>query len=188
MSPQMPDTHGMLWLAILGIAVNGFAAFRMMGTKSLNERMVYLHLLEDVMGWVAVLIGSIVMMWKPWPIIDPVMAIAISLWVLWNAIGNLRQTVQIFLQGSPMQFQVVEVQEAIRQQQYVQGVHHTHIWSLDGEHHILTTHLQVDAAANLDRVHELKTAIKKMLFEKFHIQEATIEIEWPHQVCVDPKH
>lgn len=188
LTPQMPNTQGMMWLAILGIAVNGFAAFRLMGSGSLNERMVYLHLLEDVMGWVVVLVGSLVMMWKPWPMIDSVLAIGISLWVLWNAIGNLRQTVQIFLQGSPLQFKINEVEELIRKQQFVCDLHHTHIWSLDGEHHILTTHVMVEQVASLDQVHELKTNIKKQLFQSFHIQEATIEVEWPNQVCADPKH
>lgn len=188
LSPQMPNTAGMLWLAILGIAVNGFAAYRMKGTSSLNERMVYLHLLEDVLGWIAVLVGALVMIWKPWPLIDPVLAIGISLWVLWNAIANLKHTVQIFLQGSPMQFSQNQVEEFIREMKWVRSIHHTHIWSLDGEHHILTTHLTVEQETGLDQVHDLKCQIKKKLFDEFHIQEATIEVEWPHQQCADPKH
>ncbi len=187
-NPTMPNTTGMIYLALLGIAVNGFAAFKMMRSSSLSERMVFLHLLEDVLGWVAVLVGAIVMKYQPWPLIDPLLAIGISLWVLWNAGKNLRTTVNIFLQGAPIQVELAQVEKSIREVPAVSGIHHTHLWSLDGEHHILTTHLQVDSKTTIEEVHQLKAVVKKKLFAEFHIQEATIEVEWSHQVCVDPQH
>lgn len=188
LNPVMPDTTGMLGLALLGIAVNGFAAFKMMKSTSLNERMVYLHLLEDVLGWLAVLFGALLMKFQPWPIIDPLLAIAIALWVLWNAGKNLKQTLQIFLQGIPFQFELDEVEAWFKNEPGVQDIHHVHIWSLDGERHILTAHVRVQKETSLEEAHQLKTVLKKGLFSEFHIQEATLEIEWPHQICADPQH
>lgn len=187
-TPEEADAHGMLALAILGISVNGFAAYRMSKGSSLNEKMILWHLLEDVMGWVAIFVGSLVMMIYPLPIIDPIMAIGIAVWVLWNVFKNLKSTIEVFLQATPEQVQIEAVKEKIRQFPKVQNVHHLHLWTMDGAHHILTTHLIVDNSTSKDDVHLLKTNIKKSLFDEFHITEATIEIEWPNQVCADPNH
>lgn len=187
-APQQPEVPGMLALACLGLAVNGFAAWRMSKGHSLNERMVLLHLMEDVLGWAAILVGSIVMYFYHVPILDPIMAIAVAFWVLWNAIRNLQQTMKVFLQATPAQFEIATVERAIRAIEPVENIHHTHIWSMDGEHHILTAHVIVHSSVTVQEAHELKSRIKKELFSQFHIQEATLEIEWPDQKCADPDH
>ena len=187
-APQEPHVDGMIALACLGLAVNGFAAFRMSKGQSLNERMILLHLMEDVLGWAVILVGSLIMLVYPMPILDPIMAIGVALWVLWNAFHNLKETTKVFLQAAPSQFEIATVENSLKALPLVQGVHHTHIWSIDGEHHILTAHITVQIGASIEAAHDLKTKIKEHLFEKFHIQEATLEIEWPNQKCVDPTH
>ena len=187
-APEQPEVPGMIGLAVLGLLVNGAAAFRVSKGESLNERMILLHLLEDVLGWAVILIGALIMLWKPVPILDPVMAIGVAFWVLWNAFHNLKETMKVFLQATPTQFNLSEVESRIRTLAEVRDLHHTHIWSMDGEHHILTTHLIVHETVTLEQMHDLKGRIKKDLFSQFHIQEATIEIEWPNQKCVDPNH
>lgn len=187
-SPEEADVHGMLALAILGMSVNGFAAYRMSKGSSLSEKMILWHLLEDVMGWVAIFVGSVIMMIYPLPILDPIMAIGIAVWVLWNVFKNLKSTIDVFLQATPDQVQIETVTEKIKQTPHVQNVHHLHLWTMDGTHHILTTHLIVDENASKDDIHHLKTNLKKSLFDEFHITEATIEIEWPNQNCSDPSH
>ncbi len=187
-APQQPQVEGMLLLAVLGLIVNGAAAFRVSKGTSLNERMILLHLLEDVLGWAVILIGALIMWWKPIPVLDPVMAIGVAIWVLWNAFHNLKETMRVFLQAKPNQFEISDVEDVVRKMPGVQDVHHTHVWTMDGEHHILTTHLIVHDATTPEQAHELKGQIKKDLFAKYHIQESTIEIEWPNHKCADPSH
>lgn len=187
-NPEETNVEGMLLLSILGISVNGFAAFRMSKGTSLNEKMILWHLLEDVMGWVAIFVGSIVMMFYKLPVLDPIMAIGIAVWVLWNVFKNIKTTLNVFLQATPDGITISSVTEKIKQVQLVKSVHHLHLWSMDGDHHILTTHLVVDDSTTKDEVHKMKINLKKILMDEFHITEATIEVEWPNQSCSDPKH
>ena len=188
LSPEDTNVPGMLALSILGIAVNGFAAFRMSKGVSLNERMILLHLLEDVMGWAAIFVGSIIMLIYPLPILDPIMAIGVAMWVLWNVFKNLKKTMHVFLQATPEEIQIDLLKARISQNKMVKNIHHLHLWTMDGTHHILTMHLIVAENISKEDVHQLKTDLKKLLFDEFHITEATIEIEWPNQVCSDPVH
>lgn len=187
-SPEETNVPGMLILALLGISVNGFAAFRMSKGSSLSERMILLHLVEDVLGWAVILIGSIVMLIYPLPILDPIMAIGVAVWVLWNVFKNIGKALDIFLQATPEHIKVSEVTERIKKTKWVRDVHHLHLWTMDGDHHILGMHIIVEEKATPEDVHQLKINLKKSLFEEFHITEATIEVEWPHQVCADPSH
>ncbi len=186
--PEEPHVAGMVGLAILGLAVNGVAAFRMSKGASLSEKMILIHLLEDVLGWAVILIGSIVMYFKPIPILDPIMALAVAVWVLWNAFHNLKETIKVFLQATPSGLDLTHVENSLKEFSLISGIHHMHLWSIDGVHHILTTHLIVKENSQIEDVHRLKADVKKHLFDKFHIQEATIEIEWPNQKCYDPNH
>lgn len=187
-SPETTNVQGMILLSLLGMAVNGFAAFRMSKGTSLNEKMILWHLLEDVMGWIAIFVGSIIMMIYDLPILDPIMAIGIAIWVLWNVFKNLKTTLNVFLQATPDNVRTENVTAKISQLPQVSSVHHLHIWSMDGDHHILTTHLVVNETISKDEAHQMKIDLKKMLMDEFHITEATIEVEWPNQACLDPKH
>ena len=97
----------MLGLAFLGIVVNGIAVLRLKKGLKLSERVVMLHLLEDVLGWLAVLTASVVLIFVSLPILDPILSIVITLFVLFKLIGTLRQTFRIFLQS-------VDIQEVFR--------------------------------------------------------------------------
>lgn len=83
--------------ALLGIVVNGAAVLRLKGGEPFNEKVVRLHLMEDVLGWVAVLIGGIVLYFFDIPVIDPILSVAITLYVLYNVVRNLRQSMKILL-------------------------------------------------------------------------------------------
>ncbi len=187
-NPEQPNAEGMLALSLLGIFVNGIAAYRLSKSDSLNERMILLHMMEDVLGWVFVLIGSVVMMFYTIPILDAIMACGLAIWVLFNAIKNLSSVLRVFLQGVPKHVNQFSVIDEIKSDQSVQDVHHLHIWSIDGEHHYLTAHVMVKDSINLQQSHQMKLQIKKSLKDKFHIVESSIEIEWPEQKCLDPNH
>lgn len=186
--PEQLEINGMIGFAVLGVCVNGFAAYRMSKGVSLSERMILLHLLEDVLGWVVILIGSIVMHFISLPILDPIMALAVAIWVLWNAFSNLKETMQVFLQATPSNIDMGQIEKTLKEFERVRDVHHTHLWSMDGVHHILTTHVIVSESSSILEIHQLKTQIKKRLSELYHVQEATIEIEWSGQECLDPQH
>lgn len=182
--PQPPHTVGMFWLALLGIAVNGAAALRLRGGHTQNERMLSWHMLEDVLGWVAVLLASIAIHITGWSIIDPLLSIGFTLFILFNVVRNLRETLRLFLQKSPD----AELMESVRGEllalEGVDTLHHVHLWSLDGEHHVLTAHIvlaqNLSAAAQL----ELKQQIHRAL-APHRLAHTTIEFEFPEEVCRD---
>jgi cobalt-zinc-cadmium efflux system protein len=175
-APQPTDARGMLILAGVGILVNGVAALRMHGGRSLGERVVTWHFIEDVLGWVAVLVAGIVMMVRDVPILDPVLSLLITLYVLWNIGRRLKETFVILLQGVPDGIDVATIEDAMRAMDGVCDVHHTHVWSQDGEHHVLTAHVVSDVADSFAAVSDLRARLKKTL-ARFGIQHATIEVE-----------
>ena len=186
-SPSDVDAHGMLILAIIGIAANGFAFFRTKGGKNINQKTVSLHLLEDVMGWLAVLVASIVMIFFDLPILDPLLSIGISVFIIINIIKNIRRIVNITLEGTPDGLDISGVKKALNGIKGVNSLHDLHIWSLDGEAHILTVHLVVPKCdtVNYQKIH---TEARKVLKE-FGIIHSTIEIDQtdtkdPDEVCV----
>ncbi|WP_374073405.1 cation diffusion facilitator family transporter [Bdellovibrio bacteriovorus] len=187
LNPQQPHADGMIILAILGVAVNGFAAFRVSKGESLNEKMLMWHMLEDVIGWALVLVGAVTMKFFDIPQLDAGMAIALSLWIMYNVFKNLREALKVFLMASPTQIQVAEVEAAIRKVTKVEDVHHGHLWSLDGENHIYTAHVVLAPSASISDMETVKVQIKKLVKE-FGIIEATIETEVSGDSCVDPHH
>ncbi|UCF09832.1 MAG: cation transporter [Candidatus Bipolaricaulota bacterium] len=175
-SPRMPHVGGMLAIALLGIAVNGAAALRMRGGRTLNERIVTWHFLEDVLGWVAVLIVSIVMSFRPVPILDPALSVLITVYVLWNVIRHLKRTFTVLLQGVPGGMRLAEIEDRMRAVDGVCDVHHTHVWSQDGERHVLTTHVVPDRAETISEAASLRERLRAEL-RAIGIRHATIEVE-----------
>lgn len=184
LEPEMPQVEGMLLLSIFGIAVNGFAAYKLSEGNSLNERVLNWHLLEDVLGWVAVLIVSIVLMFKPWPILDPILSIAFTLFILFNVGRNLKETILLFLQATPDNKQVKEVYKVLTSKPEVKELHHFHIWSLDGEHSVMTVHLVLNAEITVTQIKNLKNQLQKEL-KVFKFVHTTIELEFTDEVCRD---
>ena len=180
--PQEPDAAGMLGLAVFGVAVNGFAAWRLRRGHSLSERAVMLHMMEDLLGWIAVLAVSIVMLFADLPLLDPLLSIAISGWVLWNVCRNLRATFRVLLQRVPAGVDPAEIRREIEALPEVEAVHDLHLWSLDGEHHITTLHAVVSADAACAGRSAVKQAIRAVCSAK-GIEHATIEIETPDEYC-----
>lgn len=186
-NPEQPNVNGMLALSFLGIAVNGFAAWKVSRGTSLNERMIMLHLLEDVLGWVIVLVGAIVMKFYELPRIDAILACMLSCWMLFNVFKNLKEAMRVFLQGMPDHFQMSDLEQKIKAISNVMDLHHSHIWSLDGEKHIFTTHAVLAKEVSHSEIDLVKSKIKQITAE-FGIMEATIEVEFSDSLCVDPKH
>jgi len=181
--PQQSDAKGMLLLAILGIVVNGAAVLKLRGGTSHNERAVLLHMMEDVLGWVAVLVASIVMIFVDVPVLDPILSIAITFWVLFNVYKNLKETVSIMLQEVPRGINQEKLREEILQLREIESVHDVHIWTMDGENHILTLHIVVKDGAAKMSIMDLKNRVRELAL-KYDIGHVTIETEGTDE-CAD---
>jgi cobalt-zinc-cadmium efflux system protein len=129
--PEQAEVKGMFLLAILGLIVNGAAVLRLKKGHSINEKVVSLHLLEDVLGWAAILVGSIVMFFFDLPIIDPIMSVFIAIFVLNNVYKNIKQTLHIILQGIPEKLDISLITNHIEQLEGVENVHDLHVWSVE---------------------------------------------------------
>ena len=182
--PQMPNAEGMLLLSIFGMAVNGFAAYKLSDGDSLNERVLNWHLLEDVLGWVAVFIVSIVLMFKPWPILDPILSIGFTLFILFNVVRNLKETLLLFLQATPDRKQVEKVRSVLLSKSEVDALHHFHIWSLDGEQNVMTAHLVLTNGVTVLQMQTLKRQLQEEL-AVFEFVHTTIELEFADEQCRD---
>lgn len=182
LNPQTPNAQGMFLLAVLGIIFNGVAALRLKKGASINEKVVSLHLLEDVLGWVAVLIGSIVMYFFDLPIIDPILSLAIAAFILFNVYRNLKASLRIVLQAIPPETDINLISEQIVAIPEVQDVHDLHIWSLDGKYNILTAHVVLEKMLQGEAGSILKGEIRRKV-KDLGIDHATIELERVGEEC-----
>ena len=180
--PQESDAKGMFILAILGVIVNGAAVLRLQKGHSLNERVVSLHLLEDVLGWLAILIGSIFMYFFDLPILDPIMSVGIAIFILYNVYKNIGQSMKIILQGIPENVDTDKLSAKMLEYNEIESIHDLHVWSVDGEYNVLTIHIVLKQTLEMDLLADLKLKIRETL-ELEGIQHATIEFENANEPC-----
>jgi cobalt-zinc-cadmium efflux system protein len=183
--PVMPKAEGMLALAVLGVAVNGLAAYKLSKGKSLNERVLNWHLLEDVLGWLAILIIAIILQFAEWPILDPLLSIGFTLFILFNVARNLWITGKLFFQAVPDKALHDEIKQALTSIEGIREIHHLHLWSLDGEHHVLTAHLLLDNDNFSAKYYlTMKQTVADILSE-YDLAHTTIELELLQESCRD---
>lgn len=178
--PQEIHTGGMLIFAVFGVIVNGIAAYVTRKGDSLNQQAVNLHMLEDVLGWVVVLIGALVMHVTGWLFLDSLMSIGVALFILWHALKNMRTVGAIFMARVPEGLDTETVADRVRSLPEVREVHHVHIWSLDGIRHLATLHVVTERPSP-----ELKAVIRDTLAD-LGIHHATLELERPGEACAAP--
>lgn len=180
--PEPANAKGMLLLAIVGILVNGVAVLRLRGGKTMNERVITWHLLEDVFGWAAVLIISVVMMFGEFYIFDPILSLILIFYILWNALKNFKATAMIFLQSVPGDIDMDNIEKKILTIPKVKAVHDTHIWSLDGATNILTAHIIIDKKSSKKEALDIKCKTKALL-DGQKIVHSTLEVEFEGETC-----
>ncbi|GMQ25446.1 cation diffusion facilitator family transporter [Algoriphagus sp. oki45] len=183
LSPEASNAQGMFFFALLGVAVNGYAAWKLHGGKTLNEKVITWHLLEDVLGWAAVLLVSVILLFFPNPYLDPALSLLITSYILWNVGKRLKETLFLFLQGHPLDIDQSEIEQKILQIPQVQSIHHTHIWSLDGEHHVFTTHVRLRAISEIDKIQKVKSDLKRIM-KQYPFEHYTIETELENEECL----
>lgn len=166
--------NSMMIFATIGLLVNGAAAFITKGDGSANQKAVNLHMLEDVLGWSVVFVGSIIMKFTNLAIIDPIMSIAISLFMLYKAFKHMISSVILLLDKSPID--VDSVQKLIMKIDGVLNVHHIHVWNVGENQCCATMHVVADSNHK-----EIKQKIRESL-NLLGISHSTIELEskWEH--------
>ncbi len=176
MSPEEVAPEGMLGLAVLGILVNSFAAYRLSKDDGTNTKMVMLHLLEDLLGWIAVFIVSIVLLFKPWFVLDSILSILISLMILRGVYKNLIKIGFIFLQKFPDELEFEKLKKEIVQLDLVKDIHAIKGWSIDDSTFYLRFHVLVPKQTTIEKIDVLKAQIKEVLKE-YKVQHSTVEFE-----------
>lgn len=169
--------HGMIGLAAIGVCVNFCAALFTRDGDSLNQRAVNLHMLEDVFGWIVVLIGAVVMRFTNFTLIDPLLSVGVSVFILVNAVKNLKEIGDLFLEKTPHNLDVAVVKERIKEIDGVKDVHHVHLWSIDGQYHCATLHIVTDKERYM-----VKKEVRNTLSE-YGIEHVTIETEASFECC-----
>ena len=181
-NPQESHAPGMIGLALLGIIFNGLGALRLRSGNTMNERLLTWHFIEDILGWVAVLIAGVVMLFIHIPILDPILAMAFTIFILWNVLKNSRQTLMIFLQSVPASLNVGAIEKEITELPEIHSVHDTHVWSLDGAYHVLTTHAVIADRVPDDRIMGIKRKVREII-HTHKVEHATIEVEREDEQC-----
>ncbi len=170
---------GMIILAIIGLVVNFLAAWFTRDGNSLNQKSVNLHMLEDVLGWAVVLIGAIVMRFTDFSIIDPILSIGVAVFIFKSALNNFLSTMDVFLEKTPRDISLSELEKHLLKIPNVQGVHHMHVWSMDGYQNYATLHVVSTGDAQ-----KIKQSVRAEL-AKYNIAHTTIEIESPTEICAE---
>lgn len=176
-NPVEINYNGMIIFAVIGVIVNFGAAYLTKEGDSLNQKAVNLHMLEDVLGWVVVLIGAVVMRFTDISVIDPVMSVAVAVFILVNAIRNLKEVLDLFLEKAPHGISVEEIKEHVSEIEGVLDVHHIHIWSMDGHNNYATMHVVTE-----EEPHSIKHKIRDEL-QEHGIAHVTLELEGKDEGC-----
>ena len=178
LNPMVINYDGMIIFGIVGVIVNFGAVYFTREGNSLNQRAVNLHMIEDILGWIIVLIGAIIMKFTDIKLIDPILSILVALFILKNSFRNLKTVMDLFLEKTPNDISIDELKKHICEIKGVVDVHHIHVWSMDGVNNYATMHIVTD----LKDVKELKHKVKEELKEH-GISHSTIEIEEQGYEC-----
>ncbi len=175
--PVPINYDGMIIFAIIGTFVNLCAVFFTRHASSINERSVNLHMLEDVLGWIVVLIGAVLMRFTDFALIDTLISIAVAIFILINGLKNLIEIMRIFLLKTPKGVCIEEITEHLLEIEGITDIHHVHLWSIDGQSVYATLHAVISGDA-----YNVKQKIKEELLH-LGIVHATVETENEGEVC-----
>ena len=173
-NPVKINYNGMILIAIIGFIVNFLAAYFTKDSHSLNTKSVNLHMLEDVLGWIVVLIGSVIIKFTNIYYIDSIMSIGISIFLIIECIKNIKEILNLILEKTPKGIEIKEVENKIKEIKEVKDVHHIHIWTLDGEKNYATMHIVTNK--------NVKEKVREKL-KKYNIHNVTIETEKENETC-----
>lgn len=173
-TPESVNGGGMMLVAILGVTINAFAYFRLKNGASINEKVLSWHLLEDVLGWSAVLVGGFIIYLTNWFFIDTFLTIGYTIFIIFGVGKNLKEVFNLLMQGVPDHIDSEKIEATIKALAYVEDIHDVHIWSLDGEKTIFTAHVLLKEGNH--KMAGIKEEINDVLHHS-KIEHSTIEYE-----------
>ena len=171
-NPVDVNYSGMIIFGILGVVLNFIAAYVTREGDSINQKSVNLHMLEDVLGWIIVLIGAVIMNFTNIKLIDPIMSIGVASFILFNAFKNLKKVLDLFLEKTPSDIDIDELKKHLLEIKDVEDIHHIHVWSIDGYNNYATMHI----VSKSKDIKEVKNEIREEL-EEHNICHAILETE-----------
>ncbi len=175
-NPETVNSTGMLVFAVIGIIVNLIGALKTSHSHDISEKVISLHLLEDLLGWILVLITSIVInVWNIY-ILDPILSLILASFIIINVIKNLQKVINIILEKTPKDIDIEKIKQKIVEVKHVQDIHHIHIWSIDGNSNYLTAHVKINEELTSLKMEKIKGEIKHILTH-LEIYHSTLEFE-----------
>jgi len=185
LNPQEINAELMIYFAIFGVIVNGAAAFNASKGKSANEKVISLHLLEDVFGWVILLVGAILIHYFDIRFLDAALSLFFSLFIMTHVVKHLKVILEVLLEKAPKGYNISEIISNLSQEEHVRNIHHVHLWSIEGNVPIITFHARI--SHKVDTVEAAKTTQRlKDRLKEIGIVHSTIQIEFFDNQCEDP--
>ena len=184
-NPQPIDGTIMLVVAVIGLAANVATAVLLFrdAKESLNIRSTFLHIITDAVSSVGVVLGGVLILYYQVYLVDPILTLLISLYILYHSYEMLRETVDILMEGVPKNIDLDQLRAEVEALDRVLGMHHLHVWQFDEKTVALEAHIVIDET-DLEHMEAMKRAIKHTLDEVFHIHHSTLEFEFAP--CHDP--
>ena len=171
-NPIEINYEGMIIFAIVGVVLNFIAAYFTKDGESINQKSVNLHMLEDVLGWIIVLVGAIIMKFTDIRLLDSIMSIGVAIFILINALKNLKEVLDLFLEKTPNGINIEELKKHLLEIENVDDIHHIHVWSIDGYNNYATMHIVTKS----NNIKEVKNKVRHELKEH-NICHAILETE-----------
>ncbi len=182
------EIHGntVIWLALLSIVLNGLSVLLIKSDAkdNINMRSAYLHLFSDMLTSVAVLIGGLLIKFKNFYIIDPILTLFIAGYLLYMSWDILKTSLRIIMQFAPKDIDIVKLEKEITKIEGVKNIHHVHIWQLNDKSYHLEGHVEFNKDIKLSEFDKICEKIEEVLLEKFKINHTNIQPEWHRD---DPK-
>jgi len=184
LNPQPVHADWMILFAVVGVVVNGIAATQAAKGRTANEKAVSLHLFEDVFGWIAVLLGSLAMVLWNIPILDAILSLVFTVYILFHVFKNIREVMAVFLEKAPRGIDLETVKAAVVDHTEILDVHHLHVWTVDGVNPLATMHVVIADGSTAEAIAAIRARIRDQL-EGLGIHHATIECEPRSAVCTE---
>ena len=172
-NPQPVNDEGILWLGIIAVSINLLASLVVRKGKTKNESILSLHFLEDTLGWIAVILMAIILRFTDWYILDPLLSLVISIFILTKAIPRFWSALKIFLDAVPEGVETGDLEKDWEDLINVKSVNQLSIWSMDGLENNAIVHLCLE---DWEQMMETKNQVRQLLEER-GIQNITIEVD-----------
>ena len=173
LNPQPVNDEGILWLGIIAITINVLASLVVGKGKTKNESILSLHFLEDTLGWLAVILMAIVLRFTDWYILDPLLSLAISFFILSKALPRFWSTLKIFLDAVPEGVDIQKIKTDLAELDHVASINQLNLWTMDGLEKNAIVHLCLE---DWEQMTETKNQVRQLLEER-GIQNITIEVD-----------